>query len=151
RRQGAVPPALRRRAAGRRTRAVHAGAGLRAPQGLPAGRRRSGGLAGDHRLRRAARRGEERVPRRVDSPKRHGASVPPQPTVNSFWLRVFPADAAIVIGPVVAPAGTFARTEVGDSTVNGVSTPLKRTTVVPVPMPGPEIVTGVPTGPLVGV
>jgi hypothetical protein len=72
------------------------------------------------------------------------------PTKKLAALAPLPAGFATEIGPVVAPAGTFAWIWVGESTTNpGAEVPLKLTDVAPV-KPLPVIVTWVPTGPPAG-
>ena len=74
---------------------------------------------------------------------RHGV------TVNVPELVVLPPGVVIPIFPVFAPLGTVAVTCVSEFTVNGAATPPKVTFVVWLRLT-PVIVTGVPTGPLVG-
>ena len=65
-------------------------------------------------------------------------------------LTAVPPGVTIAILPVFAPVGTVAVICVSESTVKVVAfTPLNVTLVVPVKLV-PVIVTGVPTGPLVG-
>lgn len=67
-----------------------------------------------------------------------------------FLLTAVPPGVVIAMCPVFAPVGTVAVTWVSESTVKLVAfTPPKVTFFVPVKLV-PVIVTGVPTGPLVG-
>jgi hypothetical protein len=71
-------------------------------------------------------------------------------TVKLDELVAVPAAFVTLIGPLVAPSGTFARSCVSESTVKALAAvPLKVTLVVPL-NPLPVRVTSVPTGPLVG-
>ena len=71
-------------------------------------------------------------------------------TVNTSLLVATPPGVVTAIFPVFAPVGTLAVICESESTENVVAfTPPKVTLVVPVKLV-PEIVTGVPTGPLVG-
>ena len=64
-------------------------------------------------------------------------------------LVAVPPGVVTLIGPVVAPLGTIARTWVSESTVKKADVPLKATAVVPMKWL-PLMVTVVPTGPLLG-
>jgi hypothetical protein len=70
-------------------------------------------------------------------------------TVKFVVLVAVPPGVMTAMGPFGAPLGTFAVSEVSETTVNAVFVPPKVTFVVPV-KPVPLIVTFVPTGPLVG-
>ena len=70
-------------------------------------------------------------------------------TVKTPVLQVLPPAAVIAMGPVFAPLGTVAVACVSEFTVKLALTPLKCTFVVCVRLT-PVMVTGVPTGPLVG-
>ncbi|MBZ5544248.1 MAG: hypothetical protein LAO07_11310 [Acidobacteriia bacterium] len=80
-----------------------------------------------------------------------GVKVTPAPpaTVKLLELVAVPAGVVTLIGPVVAPLGTEAVIWVSEFTVNAADVPLKATEVAPVSA-DPEIVTLVPTDPLVG-
>lgn len=72
-------------------------------------------------------------------------------TVKLPALVPVPAALVTLIGPVVAPLGTFARTCVSESTVKLVAdVPLNETFEAPLKLT-PVIVTSEPSGPLVGV
>lgn len=71
-------------------------------------------------------------------------------TVKLVELVPVPAGVMTAIFPVVAPGGTLAEICVLVSRVNFEVVPLKVTLLAPVNVV-PVIVTGVPTGPLVGV
>src|SRR4030095_1171993 len=64
-------------------------------------------------------------------------------------LVAVPLGVVTVIRPVVAPTGTVVSIRVEETTLKLAAVPLKRTLVAPVKFV-PVIVTGVPTGPLVG-
>src|SRR2546422_202810 len=70
-------------------------------------------------------------------------------TVKLLALVAVPPGVVTLSGPVVAPLGTVAAIEVEEVTVKLALVPLNRTAVAPVKFV-PVIVTGVPTGPLVG-
>jgi hypothetical protein len=70
-------------------------------------------------------------------------------TVKRVVVVKGPPDVVMVMGPVVAPAGTFVVIVPGGPSVNVAATPLKETAVAPVKV-APVIVTPVPTGPNVG-
>src|SRR5206468_1776206 len=70
-------------------------------------------------------------------------------TVNVPLLVAVPPDVVTLIVPVLAPPGTVAVIDVDEFTVKLALVPLKATAVAPVKLE-PEIVTVVPTGPLVG-
>jgi len=71
-------------------------------------------------------------------------------TVKSAPLVAVPPGVVTVILPVVAPAGTDVLISVLDTTVKVAAVPLKRTLLASLKFL-PEITTGVPTGPRVGV
>jgi hypothetical protein len=71
-------------------------------------------------------------------------------TLKLVALVAVPAGVVTLIGPVVAPAGTVARSELSETTVKLAPTALKVTAVAPVKFV-PLIVTLAPTAPLVGV
>src|SRR5438445_7609250 len=71
-------------------------------------------------------------------------------TVKLFVLVAVPPGVVTLSGPVVAPLGTVAEIEVEEVAVKLALVPLNRTAEAPVKFV-PVIVTGVPTGPLVGV
>src|SRR5437879_9640060 len=70
-------------------------------------------------------------------------------TVKLLALVAVPPGVVTLSGPVVAPLGTVAEIEVEEVAVKLALVPLKVTAVAPVKFV-PVIVTGVPTGPLVG-
>ena len=70
-------------------------------------------------------------------------------TTKLVVVVAVPPGVVTAIGPVAAPVGTVAVSDVSDTTVNGALVPAKVTLVAPV-KPVPLIVTVVPTGPLVG-
>lgn len=71
--------------------------------------------------------------------------------MKSLLLCPVPSPLVTLMGPVVAPPGTFARNCVSKSTVNvEAGVPLKEMPVVPVKLL-PVSVTSVPTGPPTGV
>ena len=70
-------------------------------------------------------------------------------TVKLFALVALPPAVVTVIGPVVAPAGTFVSTSVSEITANSAATPAKATPVVCVRLT-PFMVTSFPTGPFEG-
>lgn len=70
-------------------------------------------------------------------------------TAKLVVVVAVPPGVVTAIGPVAAPVGTVAVSDVSDATVNGALVPAKVTLVAPV-SPVPLIVTVVPTGPLVG-
>ena len=70
-------------------------------------------------------------------------------TVKLLALVAVPPGVVTLSGPDVAPTGTVAEIEVEEVTVKLALVPLKVTVVTPVKFV-PVIVTGVPTGPLVG-
>src|SRR5438445_5978851 len=71
-------------------------------------------------------------------------------TVKLFVLVAVPPGVVTLSGPVVAPLGTVAEIEVEEVPAKLALVPLNRTAEAPVRFV-PVIVTGVPTGPLVGV
>src|SRR2546425_78824 len=71
-------------------------------------------------------------------------------TVKLLALVAVPPEVVTLMGPVVAPLGTVAEIEVEEFTVKLALVPLNRTAEAPVKFV-PLSVTGVPTGPLVGV
>lgn len=70
-------------------------------------------------------------------------------TVKLVTLVVEPDGVVTLITPVVAPLGTELEICVSEATVNVVFVPLNATDVAPM-KPEPDMVTAVPTGPLVG-
>src|SRR5438093_6263234 len=70
-------------------------------------------------------------------------------TVKLLALVAVPPGVVTLSGPVVAPLGTVAEIEVEEVAVKLALVPLNRTAEAPVKFV-PVIVTGVPTGPLVG-
>ena len=70
-------------------------------------------------------------------------------TTYELRLETVAVGSVTLPSPVVAPAGTVARIDVGERTANEAATPLNFTAVVPV-KPTPENETIVPTGPLPG-
>jgi len=70
-------------------------------------------------------------------------------TVKLVALVAVPVGVVTAIGPVVAPVGTFALSELSEMSVKVALVPLKVTALVPV-KPLPLIVTLVPAGPLLG-
>src|ERR1700694_4629953 len=87
-------------------------------------------------------------------PKRKGGpaprTLPYGVTVKFDALVATPPEVVTAIGPVTAPAGTVASTSVSFTTVTLFdATPPNLTAIVPVKLL-PEILTEVPTGPLLG-
>lgn len=72
-------------------------------------------------------------------------------TVNTSGLAVVPPGVVITIFPVFAPVGTSAVTCVSEFTVNVVAFTPPKVTLEACARLTPVMVTGVPTGPLVGV